>query len=165
MLLSALFSLSADLCLVDVRPEDEGATLMLRSSQTTATCPACAQPSTRVHGHYTRRLADLPCQRRPVRVCLEVRRPSSPGSPALGSTLKVSTSTFSVISSFHMSSWTNCAPGSVVIHTSYGCGWPSTPQRRFFPCSIWARDAKRGSYRDPFPTTDPGPWLAPALHE
>ena len=74
MLLSALFSLSADRCLVDVRLEDEEVILVLRSSQTTAACPACAQPSTHVHGHYTRRLADLPCQKRPVRVCLEVRR-------------------------------------------------------------------------------------------
>src|SRR5437660_1818845 len=74
MLLSALFSLSADLCLVDVRLEGEAVTLVLRSSQTTAACPACAQLSTQVHGHYTRRLADLPCQKRPVRVCLEVRR-------------------------------------------------------------------------------------------
>jgi transposase len=74
MLLSTFFSLSTDLCLVDVRLEDEGLTLMLRSSQTNAACPACAQPSTHVHGHYTRRLADLPCQKRPVRVCLEVRR-------------------------------------------------------------------------------------------
>ena len=74
MLLSALFSLSADLCLVDVRLEGEAVTLVLRSSQTTAACPACAQPSTQVHGHYTRRLADLPCQQRPVHVCLEVRR-------------------------------------------------------------------------------------------
>jgi transposase len=74
MLLSTLFSLSADLCLVDVRLEHEGLTLVLRSSQTNAACPACAQPSTHVHGHYTRRLTDLPCQKRPVRVCLEVRR-------------------------------------------------------------------------------------------
>jgi transposase len=74
MLLSALFSLSADLCLVDVRLEDEGVTLVLRSSQASAVCPTCVQPSTRVHGHYTRRLADLPCQKRPVHVCLEVRR-------------------------------------------------------------------------------------------
>jgi transposase len=74
MLISTLFSLSADLSLVDVRLEDEGLTLMLRSSQTNAACPECAQPSTHVHGHYTRRLADLPCQKRPVRVCLEVRR-------------------------------------------------------------------------------------------
>ena len=41
MLLSALFSLSADLCLVDVRLEDEGVTLVLRSSQSTAACPEC----------------------------------------------------------------------------------------------------------------------------
>jgi transposase len=74
MLLSTLFSLSADLALVDVRLEHEGLTLVLRSSQTNAACPACAQPSTHVHGHYTRWLADLPCQKRPVRVCLEVRR-------------------------------------------------------------------------------------------
>src|SRR5215469_11997137 len=74
MLLSTLFSLSADLCLVDVRLEDEGLTLVLRSSQTNAACPACAQPSSHVHGHYTRRLADLPCQQRTVQVCLEVRR-------------------------------------------------------------------------------------------
>ncbi len=83
MLLSALFSLSADLCLVDVRLEDEEVTLVLRSSQTSAPCPACAQPSIRVHGHYTRQLADLPCQKRPVRVCLEVRRFAcrTPGCP------------------------------------------------------------------------------------
>ncbi len=74
MLLSTLFSLSADLSLVDVRLEGEGLTLVLRSSQTTAACPACAQPSTHVHGHYTRQLADLPCQKRPVRVSLQVRR-------------------------------------------------------------------------------------------
>jgi len=74
MLLSTLFSLSADLALVDVRLEGEGLLLVLRSSQTSAACPECAQPSTQVHGHYTRRLADLPCQKRPVRVCLQVRR-------------------------------------------------------------------------------------------
>jgi len=74
MLLSTLFSLSADLSLVDIHLEHEGLTLVLRSSQTNAACPECAQPSTHVHGHYTRRLADLPCQKRPVRVCLEVRR-------------------------------------------------------------------------------------------
>jgi transposase len=74
MVLSALFSLSADLCLVDVRLEGEGVTLVLRSSQASAVCPTCVRPSTRVHGHYPRRLADLPCQKRPVRVCLEVRR-------------------------------------------------------------------------------------------
>ncbi len=74
MLLSTLFSLSADLSLIDVRLEGEGLTLVLRSNQTNAACPECAQPSPHVHGHYTRTLADLPCQKRPVRVCLQVRR-------------------------------------------------------------------------------------------
>jgi transposase len=74
MLLSTLFSLSADLALVDVRLEGEGLVLVLRSNQTAAVCPACAQLSTHVYGHYTRQLTDLPCQKRPVRVCLEVRR-------------------------------------------------------------------------------------------
>jgi len=74
MLLSTLFSLSADLCLVDIRLENGGLTLVLRSSLTSAACPACAQPSTDVHGHYTRRLADLPCQGKVVRIHLEVRR-------------------------------------------------------------------------------------------
>ena len=74
MLLSTLFSLSADLALVDVHLEGEGLVLVLRSNQTNAVCPACAQLSTHVHGHYTRQLTDLPCQKRPVRACLEVRR-------------------------------------------------------------------------------------------
>jgi len=74
MLISTLFSLSDDLCLVDVHLENGGLTLVLRSSQTSAACPACAQPSTHVHGHYTRRLTDLPCQGKVVRVHLEVRR-------------------------------------------------------------------------------------------
>jgi transposase len=74
MFISTLFSLPADLALVDIRLEHEGLTLVLKSSQTHALCPACAQASTHVHGHYGRRLADLPCQKRPVRVCLEVRR-------------------------------------------------------------------------------------------
>jgi hypothetical protein len=65
MLLSTLFSLSADLALVDVRVEHEELTLVLRSSQTT---DACAQPSAQVHGRYMRCLADLPCQKRVVQV-------------------------------------------------------------------------------------------------
>jgi transposase len=36
-------------------------TLNLSSTQTRAACPVCGQPSHRVHSHYTRTLADLPC--------------------------------------------------------------------------------------------------------
>jgi len=45
-------------------------------------------------------------------------------------------STFSATSSFRISSWTNCAPGSAATPTSCGCGWQSTHVRRFFPSSI-----------------------------
>ncbi len=74
MLISTLFSLPIDLCLVDIHLENEGLTLVLRSSQTSAACPECAQPSTHVHGHYTRQLSDLPCQGKVVHMHLEVRR-------------------------------------------------------------------------------------------
>ncbi len=67
MLLSTLFSLSADLALVDVRLEGEGLTLVLRSNQTNAACPACAQPSTHVHGHY--RLMRILCGAR-IKLCV-----------------------------------------------------------------------------------------------
>jgi len=74
MMLTILFSLSADLCLVDIRLEGEALTLVLKSSQPSAACPLCSQLSSRVHGHYLRRLCDLPCQGKAVRVGLQVRR-------------------------------------------------------------------------------------------
>ncbi|MBO0793740.1 MAG: ISL3 family transposase [Ktedonobacteraceae bacterium] len=39
-----------------------------------AACPLCQQPSRRVHSHYTRHLADLPCCGQPVRWLIAVRR-------------------------------------------------------------------------------------------
>ena len=74
MFLSTLFSLPAGVYLSDVCLEQETLTLVLKSSQTSAACPACTHPSTRIRGRYTRTLADLPCQGRAVRVRLEVRR-------------------------------------------------------------------------------------------
>ena len=74
MFLSTLFSLPADVYLADVCLEQETLTLVLKSSQTSAVCPECTRPSTRIRGRYTRTLADLPCQGRAVRVRLEVRR-------------------------------------------------------------------------------------------
>src|SRR6266581_4957475 len=74
MFLSTLFSLPAEVYLSDVCLEQETLTLVLKSSQTSAACPACTRPSTRIRGRYTRTLADLPCQGRAVQVRLEVRR-------------------------------------------------------------------------------------------
>jgi transposase len=46
----------------------------MQSTATAAACPLCGQSSTRPHSRYVRRLADLPCHDRPVRVHIEVRR-------------------------------------------------------------------------------------------
>jgi transposase len=74
MLIPTFFSLPADLCLANVRLENEALTLVLRSSETSSACPVCTKSSSRVHGTYTRTLADLPCQGKAMRVHLEVRR-------------------------------------------------------------------------------------------
>ena len=74
MLLTTIFSLPANLCLDEVCLENEVLTLVLKSSQASAVCPECTEPSTRIRGRYTRTLADLPCQGRAVRVRLEMRR-------------------------------------------------------------------------------------------
>src|SRR4051794_3706584 len=40
----------------------------------TASCPDCAQSTSRVHSHYVRSLTDLPAGGAPVRLALQVRR-------------------------------------------------------------------------------------------
>jgi transposase len=46
----------------------------LVSTAAAASCPRCGIPSDRVHSHYRRTVADLPCQDRPVALRLLVRR-------------------------------------------------------------------------------------------
>jgi len=48
--------------------------LVLRAVRRTVLCPGCAQPSSRVHSYYERRLADLPWNGVPVRIHLRTRR-------------------------------------------------------------------------------------------
>jgi transposase len=40
----------------------------------TACCPRCQQPSERIHGHYGRTVADLPCAGRHVILALTARK-------------------------------------------------------------------------------------------
>lgn len=49
-------------------------TVLAHSQTTTAPCPVCNQVSSRVHGRYTRHLADLPWSGRTVRLKVQVRR-------------------------------------------------------------------------------------------
>lgn len=53
---------------------DEMLSITVVSTQTCPACPLCGTPSTRVHSHYVRCVADLPCGGRPVRLLLHVRK-------------------------------------------------------------------------------------------
>jgi transposase len=59
-----------DHCALDV----DRLTIHLAITAPNATCPTCGGDSGRVHSRYTRRLADLPCLGRPVRLHVTVRR-------------------------------------------------------------------------------------------
>ncbi len=69
------------------------------------------------------------------------------------------------ISNSRTSIWMNCEPGCAATNRFSGCGWPSTPARRFFPSSISAPHAEHGASAHPLLGSDPGPWLPPTLHE
>ena len=53
---------------------DEMLSITVVSTQLCPTCPLCGTPSTRVHSHYARCVADLPCAGRTVRLLLHVRK-------------------------------------------------------------------------------------------
>jgi transposase-like protein len=56
--------------------------------------------------------------------------------------LRPCTSVLSAISSFHISSWTNCAPGCAATHRCSGSGWLSILSQRLFLCSSWVHAPK-----------------------
>src|SRR2546430_10176448 len=53
---------------------ERGMTLDVAVTTSQALCPTCTQPSTHVHSHYWRTLADLPWATTPVQLHLRVRR-------------------------------------------------------------------------------------------
>jgi hypothetical protein len=61
-------------CALDV----DHLTVDLAITTSNATCPVCGSDARRVHSRYTRRLADLPCLGRAVRLQVTVRRFSCP---------------------------------------------------------------------------------------
>jgi transposase len=63
-----------DHCALDV----EDLTVHLAITTPTANCPVCDSAARRIHSRYTRRLADLPCLGRAVRLRITVRRFSCP---------------------------------------------------------------------------------------
>src|SRR5260370_11511616 len=73
-MLTTLFSLPTHVFLEDLQIESHLLTLVLGSTLTQVPCPVCGLPSSRIHSRYMRTLADLPCQRRAVRLQVQVRR-------------------------------------------------------------------------------------------
>ena len=63
-----------DHCALDV----EDLTVHLAIATPIARCPVCGSEARRIHSRYTRRLADLPCLGRAVRIQVAVRRFSCP---------------------------------------------------------------------------------------
>lgn len=64
----------ADLAVDQVVPNPDNVVILTSPRQLSATCPACAHPSHRLHSRYRRTLADLPWQGRPVALQVQARR-------------------------------------------------------------------------------------------
>lgn len=71
---SLLFSFPDDIVISSVRSTPIEVVLQIACRRTTAACPLCQQPSERMHGHYGRTVADLPCAGRRVILALTVRK-------------------------------------------------------------------------------------------
>jgi transposase len=71
---SLLFSLPDSIFISSVRTTTTELVVHIACRHSCAACPLCQQPSERVHGHYGRRVADLPCAGRRVIFALTVRK-------------------------------------------------------------------------------------------
>lgn len=71
---SLLFAFPEDIVISSVRATTTEVALHIASRGRNAACPLCQQPSERMHGHYGRTVADLPCAGRRVVLALTVRK-------------------------------------------------------------------------------------------
>ncbi len=71
---SLLFSFPEDIVISSVRATTTEVVLHVACRRRCAVCPLCQRPSERVHGHYGRTVADLPCAGRRVVLALTVRK-------------------------------------------------------------------------------------------
>jgi len=74
MKVELVLSLPEGLEVTNIDVIDGVLTISAVSTQKSACCPLCSSPGTRVHGHYTRTIADLPCAGQPVRLLVQVRK-------------------------------------------------------------------------------------------
>ncbi|SRR5581483_2304336 len=69
-----LLGLPAHLRLDRIEIMQQNLIVSLVTETAEAACPLCQQVSHRVHSHYTRTLADLPCVGKALRLLVQVRR-------------------------------------------------------------------------------------------
>jgi transposase len=74
MVSSLLLSLPDELVVDQVRVLYDCVTVCVRSVTSSAICPLCSQPATRIHSLYRRTLADVPCGGRQLVLSLVVRK-------------------------------------------------------------------------------------------
>lgn len=74
MVSSPLLSLPDGLVVDQVRVLYDCVTICVRSTASSAKCPLCSQPATRIHSRYRRTVADLPSGGRQVALSLVVRK-------------------------------------------------------------------------------------------
>jgi transposase len=71
---SPFFPLPENLAITSVSVTDTQLVVQVVCRSPTACCPLCHLPSERIHGHYGRTVADLPCAGRRVLLALSVRK-------------------------------------------------------------------------------------------
>jgi len=67
-------ALPKQLAVMDIEMSDDVLTISAVSTQASPCCPLCGKPSARIHSHYLRQVADLPCSGRQVRLLVQVRK-------------------------------------------------------------------------------------------
>ncbi|GAC1389769.1 MAG: hypothetical protein NVSMB38_05030 [Ktedonobacteraceae bacterium] len=67
-------ALPKQLAVMDIEMSDVVLTISAVSTQASPCCPLCGKPSARIHSHYLRQVADLPCSGRQVRLLVQVRK-------------------------------------------------------------------------------------------
>jgi transposase len=70
----SLLGLPEELEVVDGDITEKMITVVAVSKQTAPCCPLCGTTASRIHSHYSRRLADVPCAQKRVRLILQVRK-------------------------------------------------------------------------------------------
>ena len=70
----SLLGLPKELEIVDGDVTDKVITIIAASTQTAPCCPLCGTSASRIHSTYSRRLMDVPCAQKCVRLILQVRK-------------------------------------------------------------------------------------------